>query len=176
MNIDRQQISAILFLTVKLLVAVVAVPFLFLAVIGIIPILTMAGSAKFATLIALIVFLGAIGLAYRLWQRQFVPNQSDYNESPSRSLSSAYRPATKTALLQQGIVLILASLTLDMGQTICEAVTAVAAYWLAYGIIVVRRPSSPTRDDMFLIRYGFLFMFASAVAILPFVGRALGRW
>jgi hypothetical protein len=65
---------------------------------------------------------------------------------------------------------------LDMGQTICEAVTAIVAYWLAFGIIVVRRPSSPARSDIFLIRYGFLLMFFSAVAALPFVGRALGRW
>jgi hypothetical protein len=91
-------------------------------------------------------------------------------------LSPAYWPPTKTALVQQGIVLILALLMLDMGQTICEAVTAIVAYWLAFGIIVVRRPSSPARSDIFLIRYGFLLMFFSAVAALPFVGRALGRW
>jgi hypothetical protein len=80
------------------------------------------------------------------------------------------------ALLQQGIVLILALLMLDLGQTICEAVTAIVAYWLAFGIIAVRRLNSPTRSDIFLIRYGFLLMFVCAVAALPFVGRAIGRW
>ncbi len=176
MEAPSTNIFAILLSTVKLLVAVVAVPFLFLAAISIISILTTAGSSKYATLIALIVLLGAIGLVYRFWQQQFVPDQADSNESPSRSFSSAYWPATKTALLQQGIVFILSALTLDMGQTFCEAVTAIGAYWLAYGIIVVRRPSSPTRGDIFLIRYGFLLMFCFAVAALPFVGRALGRW
>jgi len=175
-RVKGPRISAVLLSTVKLLVAVVAVPFLFLAAISIIPILMMAGPSKYATLIALIVLLGAIGLVYRLWQRQFVPDQTDSNESPSRLLSSAYWPATKTALLQQGIVFILSALTLDMGQTMCEAVTAIGAYWLAFSIIVFRRPSSPTRGDLILIRYGFLLMFFSAVAALPFVGRALGRW
>jgi hypothetical protein len=170
------RISAVFLSTVKLLVAVVAVPFLFLAAISIIPILMFEGSSKYATLTALIVLLGAIGLVYRLWQRQFVPDQADSNESPSRSLSSAYWPATKTALLQQGVVFILSALTLDMGQTICEAMTAIVAYWLAFGIILARRPRSPTRSDIFLTRYGFLLMFISAVAALPFVGRALGRW
>jgi hypothetical protein len=65
---------------------------------------------------------------------------------------------------------------LDMGQTICEAVTAVAAHWLALGIIVARQSSSPTRSDLFVIQYGFLLMFVSAVVLLPFVARALDRW
>jgi hypothetical protein len=127
--------------------------------------------ALLAAFVAVVHFIG-----YRLWQRQFVQDQEDSSVWTSRPISSAYRPATKTALLQQGIVFILSALMLDMGQTICEAVTAIAAYWLAYGIIVVRRPSSPTRGDIFLIRYGFLLMFFSAVAALPFVGRALDRW
>jgi hypothetical protein len=170
-----QKIYAVLFKTVKLLVAVVAVPCLFIASISLISIMT-EGASKHATPIALIVLLGAIGLVYYLWQRQFVQDRANSNESPSRSLSSVYWPATRTALLQQGIVFVLSALTLDLGQTICEAVTAIAAYWLAFCIIVVRRPSSPTRGDMFLIRYGFLLMFFFAVAALPFVGRALGRW
>jgi hypothetical protein len=41
-------------------------------------------------------------------------------------------------------------LILDLGQTICEAVIAIGTYWLAFGIIVVRRPSSPTRSVRFL--------------------------
>ena len=122
------------------------------------------------------VMAGVHLIGYRLWQRQFVQDQGDNSGSPSRSVSSAYWPPTRTSLFQQGIVFILALLMLDMGQTMCEAVTAIGAYWLAFGIIVVRRPGSPTRGDIFLIRYGFLLMFFSAVAALPFVGRALGRW
>jgi len=127
--------------------------------------------AVFVTFMAGVHFIG-----YRLWQRQFVQNRGDSNESPSRPISSAYWPAIKTALLQQGIVLVLALLILDMGATMCAAQTAVAAYWVAFGIVVVRRPSLPTRGDMFLIRYGFLLMFLFALAALPFVARALGRW
>ena len=70
-------------------------------------------------------------IGYRLWQRQSVQDQGDSSEWTSRPISSAYWPPTKTALLQQGIVFILALLMLDMGQTICEAVTAIVAYWLA---------------------------------------------
>jgi hypothetical protein len=115
-----------------------------------------------------VVMAGVHFIGYRLWQRQLVQDHGP--------ISSAYWPPTKTALFQQGIVFILALLMLDMGQTMCEAVTAIGAYWLAFGIIVVRRPVSPTRGDIFLIRYGFLLVFCFAVAALPFVGRALGRW
>lgn len=115
-------------------------------------------------------------IGFRLWQRQSLQVQGDSSAWASRPISPAYWPPTKTALVYQGIVFILALLMLDMGQTICEAVTAIGAYWLAFGIIVFRRPSSPTRSDIFMIRYGFLLMFVSAAAALPFVGRALGRW
>ncbi len=116
----------------------------------------------------IVVMAGVHLIGYRLWQRQFVQDQGP--------ISSAYWPSTKTSLLQQAVVFILALLMLDLGQTMCEAVTAIVAYWLAFSIILVRRPSSPTRGDIFLIRYGFLFIFVCAVAALPFVGRAIDRW
>lgn len=126
--------------------------------------------------ILLVALMAAVHwIGFRLWQRQSVQDQGDSSDWTSRPISPVYWPPTKTALLQQGIVFILALLMLDMGQTFCEAITAIAAYWLAYCIIVARRPGSPTRSDIFVIRYGFLLMFVSAVAALPFVGRALGR-
>ena len=65
---------------------------------------------------------------------------------------------------------------LDQGQTICAAVTALMAYWLAYGIIAIRRPDLPTQGDIILVQYGFLLMFVFAWGVLPSVGIALGRW
>ena len=70
---------------------------------------------------------------------------------------------------------ILAALMLDGGLTLNAAVIAVVAYWLAFGIVLFRRASSPTRLDMLLVRYGFLLVFAFVVMIGPFVWAALGR-
>ncbi len=133
--------------------------------------MVMGRCALLAAIMAVVHFIG-----YRLWQRQSVPDQGDSSEWTSRPISSAYWPPTKTALLQQGIVIILALLMLDQGQTICAAVTAIVAYWLSFFIIVFRRPSSPTQGDIVLVRYGFLLMFVFAWGVLPSVGRALGRW
>ncbi len=135
------------------------------------PYMVVGRSAVFVAFMAGVHFIG-----YRLWRQQFVPTQGSSNDSPSRSLSPSIWPNTKAALLQQGIVLILALLMLDMGLTLSVAVTAILGYWLAFGIIVLRRLPSPTPNDMFLIRCGFPLIFFSAMAALPFVGRALGRW
>ena len=79
------------------------------------------------------------------------------------------------ALLQQGIVVILALLMLDGGYTLNATIIAIVAYWLAFGIIVVRRPGLPTRGDIRLVRYGFLLIFFTVVVAGPIVWRALGR-
>ena len=114
-------------------------------------------------------------IGYRLWKRQFVQDQGSGSESLSRSISSVYWPPIKTAFLQQGIIAILALLILDGGYTLNVTVIAIVAYWLAFSIIVFRRPDSPTRDDIGLIRYGFLLIFFVVLATGPFVWAALGR-
>ncbi len=123
-----------------------------------------------------VVFMAEVHLVgYRLWRRQFAQVRGECQGPPSGVIASAYRPAIKTALLQQGIVFILAALMLDGGLTLNAAVIAVVAYWLAFGIVLFRRASSPTRLDMLLVRYGFLLVFAFVVMIGPFVWAALGR-
>ena len=131
--------------------------------------------------VVFVVFMAWVHLiGYRLWQGQFAQDKGHGNESALRPISSAYRPAVKTALLQQGIVLVLAALMLDGGLTFNVAVIAVLGYWLGFGVIVVRRPSSPTWGDILLIRYGFLLDFHSHIrcsadcldSVRPFVNPA----
>ena len=116
-----------------------------------------------------VIMAGVHFIGYRLWRRQFVQGEGT---SP---LSSVYWPTTKAALLQQGIIFILAALILDGGLTFHMAVIAFVAYWSALGIIVARRPSSPTRIDILLVRYGFLLVFLIVVTAGPFVWKAMGR-
>ena len=115
-------------------------------------------------------------IAYRLWRRQFTEGRHDKGQSPSLPIASAYRRPIKSALVQQGIILILALLLLDGGLTFNMAVIAVVAYWLAFGILVFRRASSPTKGDVLLVRYGFLLLFFIVLVAGPFVWKALGRW
>jgi len=102
---------------------------------------------------------------YRLWRRQFSPLRS---EDRGWGLS-AYRRPVKIALLQQGICLILALLVLDGGITLNATVIALIAYWIAVFLIVSRRVHTPTRNDLFFVRYGFLLIWGFVVIAGPMV-------
>ncbi len=122
-----------------------------------------------------VIFMAAVHVVgYRLWRRQFLQDRGEGQGPPASPLAPAYRPAIKTALLQQGIVLILAALVLDMGETFHAAVIAVVAYWLAFVVVVFRRASCPTRGDLLFVRYGFLLIFVSVLTI-TYVRAASGR-
>jgi len=55
------------------------------------------------------------------------------------------------------------------------ALIALIAYWAAFGVIVARRPDSPTRGDMLFVRYGYLLLLAGVCVAAPFAWRALRR-
>jgi hypothetical protein len=106
-------------------------------------------------------FVHVVG--YLLWKRQF---SADRGGGHGLGLAAYGRPI-KTALLQQGIFLILAALALDMGETWHTTLVAVLAYWMSAGVIVARRPDSPTRTDLFFIRWGFLVIWLIVVIVGP---------
>lgn len=115
-------------------------------------------------------------IGYRLWQKQFEHGQDGGVRVLSRCISAVYWRPLRTALIQQNIVIILASLTLDMGQTISVTTIAIAAYWLTVGVVVFRRPSSPTEGDIDLVRYGFLLILCAVGIAGPIIAFGLGRW
>jgi hypothetical protein len=123
-----------------------------------------------------VAFMATVHLiGYRLWRRQFTHGQDSGNQLPATPIVPVYRAPIRSALLQQSVVLILAALMLDGGLTFNMAVIAIVAYWLAVGVILARRPGSPTRADILLIRYGFLLVFGVVLVTAPIVWTALGR-
>ena len=84
-------------------------------------------------------------------------------------LAPGYRPAIKSAVIQQSIVLALAALVLDFGQTLRASFVAALAHWAAIALIITRRPSSPTPLDLALVRYGFWVMIILLWLIAPVV-------
>jgi hypothetical protein len=127
-------------------------------------------SAVFVVFMAGVHFIG-----YRLWKRQVAPNQGGEATLDSRPVSPVYWRAARTALLQQGIVLVLAAMVLDGGLTYIAAIVAVVAYWLAFGIIILRRPCLPTPADVLFMRYGFLLVSLAVVTAAPFACVAFSR-
>jgi hypothetical protein len=131
-------------------------------------------TAVISSSLFVLIMAGVHFLGYRLWRRQFP--QSPGNTPPPPVLSSEYSRPVKAALVQQGIVLILGLLMLDGGLTLHMAMLAVIAFWLAFGIVIARRPLAPTRSDLFLVRYGFLLAFVTILIVAPYVWKAMGRW
>ncbi len=127
-------------------------------------------SAAFAAFMAGVHIVG-----YRLWKRQFVQEQAERQRLQATPLALAYTPAIKSAMIQQVIFFILAVLMLDMGLTLHITVIAIMAFWFAFGVIIFRRPRSPTKGDIRFIRYGFLLIFVVVFMVGPFVWHALGR-
>jgi hypothetical protein len=90
--------------------------------------------------------------------------------------ANSYFAALKTSLIQQGILLTLSALALDLGQALHICVVAVAGYWPMVVIIVLRRPYSPKPSDLRAIRYGFLVVYALVAILGSIVWRRLGRF
>jgi hypothetical protein len=69
---------------------------------------------------------------------------------------SPYRDAVKFALAQQLIILVLAALILDAGETGEICLSAALVFWIGFLIIRIRRRSRPTTIDLILIRAGYI--------------------
>jgi hypothetical protein len=94
-----------------------------------------------------------------------VPTRTDLLSA----VSPLYKSAIKLAVLQQVILLILSSLLLDFGQTFRVCAVAAIAHWIAIGMIVARRPLSPTGLDLGIIRWGFVPLGIVVGRLAPFV-------
>ncbi len=86
-----------------------------------------------------------------------------------------YRPAIRIALLQEIPLLALASLILDGGGMFRVLSVAVLSHWAAILFILGRRPRSPTRLDLALIRFGFWSMPIIIGMVAPIVWRLTGQ-
>jgi hypothetical protein len=79
------------------------------------------------------------------------------------------------ALIQQVMLVLLAALILDMGETIRVTVPASIGFWVGLLVILIRRPMTPTSGDLLFIRWGCVLAIVSAVfachsaGLIPFV-------
>jgi hypothetical protein len=90
-------------------------------------------------------------MGYRLYRRQPI------------AWSPAYRSALRDSIVVQLITFVLGSLILLSG--IEKFVLSVfVGYWAAVGIIMCRRPESPTAGDLQFIRWGSLALLAGLLA------------
>ena len=76
----------------------------------------------------------------------------------SNAPTSPYRAAITSAIVQQVIVLVLASLILDGGDLLMFCLVACLAFWVGVAFVRVRRGSTPTKTDLILIRSSYLLL------------------
>jgi sec-independent protein translocase protein TatA len=92
---------------------------------------------------------------YLQYEKQFdrqpvktIPEESKFKLSP------LYWTALRFGILVQAILGILTALMLDMGQSFSVFKIAFLCHWLGIFLLFARRPMSPTRTDIFFMRWG----------------------
>ena len=111
------------------------------------------------------------------------PYRSPVAEKGQRSLfdwllskiSAEYVPSLKVALWVDGVLLVLAALTLDSGRTLGSFLIAAPAHWGIIAVILLRRPASPGRFDLVFVRYGTLLIWLIAECLAPLVWSIIGE-
>jgi hypothetical protein len=84
-------------------------------------------------------------------------------------ISPLYFPPMRDGVVIQMIFGLLCGLILDGGVTASFCGIALAAFWGGAVFVLIRRPQSPTRWDLELMRFGFLVVFALTVVLAPLV-------
>jgi len=69
---------------------------------------------------------------------------------------SPYKAAIKLALAQQIPILVLGASILDGGDIFSICLKPVIAFWVAVWFIRHRRPQTPTKFDLFAIRWSYM--------------------
>ena len=89
-------------------------------------------------------------------------------------LSDKYWAAIKVSLAFQIFLCLLTLLITDFGQTFQIWAITMAAYWVGVIVIAMRRPTDPTRLDIFLVQWSFPFLFILAIPLTTYIWKARG--
>ena len=84
-------------------------------------------------------------------------------------LASAYRGDIRLGLTVVVLFLIVSSMVTDGGQLFQLIGATSLVYCLGLTVIVCRRPKSPTKTDLWLVRFGFFILLVLVPACL-FIG------
>ncbi len=79
------------------------------------------------------------------------------------------RNALVSAVAQQVIVGLVASVMLDGGFTLLKCLYALVAFWAGFAVLLVRRRKRLEKRDFTFIRYGYLALCACSFFLAPLV-------
>ena len=89
-------------------------------------------------------------------------------------ISSGYRKPIFEAVALQAILGLLSLLILDGGTTARICGIALVAFWGGTVVLIWRRPQSPTKTDVELIRFGYLPLVVVAFFLVHFIWTVRG--
>jgi hypothetical protein len=121
--------------------------------------------------------LGCVHLVgYLLYVDQFRPaTVVSAERQNSFDFWQQYGAAVKDALVVQGVFGVLTGLMLDGGRSFKFFTVALMGHWLTILLIIGRRPMSPTKFDIFCIRWGLVFAMLLVGVIAPAVWSIIGE-
>jgi hypothetical protein len=93
---------------------------------------------------------------------------------PWITAGSTLREAVQFALLQQGVILVLASMILDGGRFAQMCAYGVAGFWGGFAVLRMRRRNVLTRLDFVLIRFGTIPVCALSFFLTLWIWRLRG--
>ncbi len=96
------------------------------------------------------------------------------NEGMNLSLSKDYQSALKVALLLQIGTGLLAAIAIDGGFLFELWWRPMAAYWGCFIVMVLRRPNTPTKRDLFLVEWGFVLLVPCTFIFSVLIWRWMG--
>jgi hypothetical protein len=84
-------------------------------------------------------------------------------------ISSQYHAPMRVALALQMLATLFLLTILDGGTLAKVGGAAVIGFWVGAGIVVLRRPASPTRADLLYLRWGFPGLLVIAICASPLI-------
>ncbi len=88
------------------------------------------------------------------------------------SLSKDYQSALKAALLLQIVTSLFAAIAIDLLFDVWWR--AMAAYWGCLIVMVFRRPNTPTKLDLILVKWGFVLLIPCTFIFSVLIWRWMG--
>src|SRR5262245_26503509 len=117
-----------------------------------------------------VVIIGCIhGAGYALYLQQLEPPPAPIALQVGAKISPLYWPALRFGGILQAVLGLLTALLLDGGRIFGCFQVGFLAYWLIVGLIMVRRPLTPTKGDIVFIRWGIVLTMFVAGNCAPFV-------
>ena len=87
-----------------------------------------------------------------------------------------YRKYIVWSLVVQTLLFLMASITLDYGETFVSFIYSSVAYWFGVAMILRRKSTEPIRTDVIYLKYGLIVLSLMSWNMSPVIWAMRGKW